>query len=208
MVILNGYAWKNEKKATVSLEYMRSLSGALDLRTCLSGCFDIVVDNQIGMNSVVWNLNSWELKEMSDMHNGQGKDTVPKKGGILKEILSLLAPSVCGWINMSFVCSLPVAQQVLLTQEAAAKFVPKCLLQEDGYCFEMLSELYLCAICKILGLCHLVEVNVNYNVSMSHASKCLVILPRLGFTMNLDMGGDCNLISEVQRLIGSSLIRS
>lgn len=33
---------------------------------------------------------------MSDMHNGQGKDTVPKKGGILKEILSLLAPSVCG----------------------------------------------------------------------------------------------------------------
>lgn len=43
---------------------------------------------------------------------------------------------------------------------------------------------------------------------MSHASKCLSILPRPEFSINLEMWGDCNLINEVQRLVGSNLIRS
>lgn len=43
---------------------------------------------------------------------------------------------------------------------------------------------------------------------MAHASKYLLILPRLEITMNLDMWGDCNLISEVLRIVGNSLIRS
>lgn len=42
---------------------------------------------------------------------------------------------------------------------------------------------------------------------MSHASKCLLTLPRPEFTINLEMWGDCNFISEVQRFVGSSLIR-
>lgn len=100
------------KNAAVSFEYMRSLSGTLDLEN-LSGCFDILVDIQIGMNWVEWNLNSWEFEEMSDLHSGQGEISVSKKGEIFKELVILLAPSVHGWITTCFVCCLLVAQQVL-----------------------------------------------------------------------------------------------
>lgn len=61
------------KNAAVSFEYMRSLSGTLDLEN-LSGCFDILVD----------------------IHNGQGEISVSKKGEIFKELVILLAPSVHG----------------------------------------------------------------------------------------------------------------
>lgn len=54
-----------------------------------------------------------------------------------KELESLFIPSVHGGINMCCVDSLPVAQQVLLDQEAVAKFVPKC-------CFKRMNIAWKC----------------------------------------------------------------
>lgn len=134
------------------------------------------------------------------------RNSVHQKGAIFKELVPLFIPSVHGWINTCFVGSLTVAQQVLLTQEVIKKSVPKYLLQEDDIALKCFQNFAYVLFVKFW------VYDTLFKKSLIKIFLCLMqvllILPRFEFTMNLEMWGDCSLISEVQKLVGSSLIRS
>lgn len=119
MVFLNGYTQKNAKKVAVSFEYMRSLSGTLDLENLFEWLFwhSCRQSNRHELSGVEFKL----MRVWGDVRFTQWtrKDQCSQKGGIFKELVILLAASVHGWINTCFVCCLH-SRSLLLTQEAIA----------------------------------------------------------------------------------------